>query len=135
MSVHVKYHEDAEKALFSSRPWRQFLDRIGFAITGHAIPYSGVDTGALVGSMSHDVEVEDGRFIVTMGSGARDGVPEVWYAAPHWAKKQPTIPAPSWTVRRKRVPHPTKPAPTRPWAKALRALGIDYQVEPGGYEA
>jgi hypothetical protein len=133
--IHIEYDAIAEKQLLTSAEFRRFLDRIGFMIVGHAVPHSGVDTGALVQSMGHRVEVTDDGCELVLGSGAATGVEEIWYAAPHWAKQKPTKPRPANAKSRKRRPHPTKAAPTKPWSKALRALGIDYTVEPGGFES
>jgi hypothetical protein len=134
--IEIEYDEgDAERALLTGRQWRRFLDGLGYTIVGHAIPHSGVDTGMLVQSMGHRVEPgEGGHLELVLGSGAATGVREIWYAAAHWADKPPTLP-PDGAVKRKRRDHPTRPAPTRPWSKALRALGITYNVEPGGYES
>lgn len=133
--VTVEYDKIAEKQLLTSPEFRRFLNRLGFTIVGHAVPHSGVDTGSLVQSMGHRVEdTADGPELV-LGSGAATGVQEIWYAAPHWAKKKPLIPRPANAKSRKKRPHPTKPAPTRPWTKAMKALGISYTVEPGGFES
>lgn len=131
----VELHEDGVRELLNSPGLRRHLDRLCFLITGHAIPHSGVDTGALTGSMSHQIEQEDGVLVGRMGSGAADGVAEVWYAAPHWADRKPTIAAPMQRGKRVKVPHPTTPAPSKPYSKAMRALGIRFTVEPGGFES
>ncbi len=131
--VSIEYDSMMEKQMLSSNDWRQYLERIGFTITGAAVPHSGVDTGALVQSMGHRVEPGvDGHELV-LGSGAATGVQEIWYAAPHWAKRKPTLARPAGAKSRKRRPHPTKPAPTLPWTKALSSLGISFTVEPGGF--
>jgi hypothetical protein len=133
--VSIEYDQIAERQLLGSPEFRRFLDRLGFTIVGHAVPHSGVDTGALMQSMGHRIEdTPDGPELV-LGSGAVTGVQEIWYAAPHWAKKKPLIPRPANARSRKKRPHPTKPAPTRPWTKAMKALGVPYTVEPGGFES
>jgi hypothetical protein len=133
--VSIEYDQIAERQLLGSPEFRRFLDRLGFTIVGHAVPHSGVDTGALMQSMGHRIEdTPDGPELV-LGSGAATGVQEIWYAAPHWAKKKPLIPRPANARSRKKRPHPTKPAPTRPWTKAMKALGVPYTVEPGGFES
>jgi len=134
IQVSITYNKNAEKELLHSSAWRATLNRLGFTITGHAVPLSGVDTGALVQSMGHSLVNTDEAYELVLGSGAASGVEEVWYAAPHWAKRSP-LKRPDRTRSRKSRPHPTKPAPTKPWSKALRALGIAYKVEPGGFEA
>lgn len=134
-SFEIEYDELAEREMMRSSAWRTFLDRLGFTIVGHAVPHSGVDTGALMQSMGHRIEDgKDGSELV-LGSGAATGVQEIWYAAPHWAKQRPLVPRPVNAKSRKRRPHPTKPAPTKPWTKALRALGVPFTVEPGGFES
>ncbi len=131
----IEYDELAEREMMRSAAWRQFLDRLGFTIVGHAVPHSGVDTGALVQSMGHRIEDGVNGSELVLGSGAATGVQEVWYAAPHWAKQKPQVARPVNAKSRKRRPHPTKPAPTKPWTKALRALGVPFTVEPGGFES
>jgi hypothetical protein len=133
--VRIEYDKLAERDLLTSSEFRRFLDRLGFTIVGHAVPHSGVDTGALTQSMGHRVEMTDDGCELVLGSGAATGVEEIWYAAPHWAKQKPTVPRPAHAKSRKRRPHPTKPAPTKPWSKAMNALGISYTVEPGGFES
>jgi hypothetical protein len=134
-SFEITYDEIAEREMMKSSAWRQFLDRLGFTIVGHAVPHSGVDTGALMQSMGHRVEDNGGGAELVLGSGAATGVQEIWYAAPHWAKQKPTMPRPLNAKSRKKRPHPTKPAPTKPWTKAMRALGVPFTVEPGGFES
>jgi len=135
IEVTVSYDNEAEKEMLRSASFRQFFDRLGFTIVGHAVPHSGVDTGALMQSMGHRIEITDDGCELVLGSGAATGVEEIWYAAAHWAKQKPTKPRPANAKSRKRRPHPTKPAPTKPWSKAMNALGIDYTVEPGGFES
>lgn len=130
MDVQLFYSEQEERRLFRSTAWRKTLDRIAFTITGHAVPYSGVDTGALTQSLSHRVEPgSDGALEAVLGSGAATETAEVWYAAPHFAGRKPTIPKPLQVLRRRKRAHPTKKAPTRPYASAMRALGIAFTVE------
>lgn len=134
--VKVIYHKDAEKALLTGPELHQQLDRLGFTIVGHAVPHVGVDTGALVNSLSHRVEEKDGVLQAVLGSGAAAGVQPIWYASAHMAGvKDPTVQTPQQRPRRSRIGHPTKKAPTRPFKKALDELGIDYKVAPGGFEA
>lgn len=131
----IEYDELAERELMRSAAWRQYLDRLGFTIVGHAVPHSGVDTGALMQSMGHRIEDGVNGSELVLGSGSATGVQEIWYAAPHWAKRKPLVPRPANAKSRKRRPHPTRPAPTKPWTKALRALGVPFTVEPGGFES
>ena len=134
--VKVTWHEEGERDLARSRDLRQALDRMAFRITAHAIPHSGVDTGRLINSMSHTVKLDGGVLTAFLGSGLGDGVEPVWYWSWHWAKQAPPTPAPKTDeIRGRRIPHPTKPAPTRPYTKALRELGIPFTVEPGGFES
>lgn len=131
--VSIDYDSMMEKQMLSSNDWRQHLERIGFTITGAAVPHSGVDTGALMQSMGHRVESGVEGLELVLGSGAATGVQEIWYAAPHWAKRKPLMSRPAGAKSRKRRPHPTKPAPTLPWTKALGSLSIPFTVEPGGF--
>lgn len=133
--IKIEYDVIAEREMMKSPAWRQFLDRLGFTIVGHAVPHSGVDTGALMQSMGHRIEDGENGSELVLGSGAATGVQEIWYAAPHWAKQKPTMPKPANAKSRKKRPHPTKPAPTKPWTKAMRALGIPFTVQPGGFES
>lgn len=129
----VATDEKAMKDLFHSRGWQQTLDRIGFAVVGHAIPHVGVDTGALVNSLGHAVEdgEDDTALVAVLGSGTRDGVDPIYYAAPHMAgRKDPDgAQAPANRRSRPKRPHPTKKAPTLPFSKAMDELGINYEVE------
>jgi len=132
--VEVTYDLSVERAMFASPQWRRFLDRLAFTITGHAVPYSGVDTGTLTQSMGHAIEADtDGYLEAVLGSGAATGTREVWYAPAHWADKKPLL-TPRRRAGRKRREHPTKPAPTKPYVNAMRKLGIDFDIEPGGFE-
>lgn len=133
--VRVTYHQAVEADLFTSSTWRNYLTKVGFTIVSHAVTETGVDTGALRGSMGFRIERGDEASELYLGSGAEPGVDEIWYAAPHWAKQPPMTPPPALRARRKSRPHPTKPAPTKPWTKALKKLGIAYEVEPGGFES
>lgn len=132
----VTYFKDAEKVIFSGPSMRKQLDKLGFTIVGHAVPHVGVDTGALVNSLSHRVEEEGGVLQAVMGSGAGAGVEPIWYASAHMAgRTDPTVKPPQQRPRRGRRDHPTKKAPTLPFKKAMDELGIDYDVTPGGFEA
>lgn len=136
MAVEITWHPDGEDDLMTGVEMRRHLDRLGFTITAHAVPHTGVDTGRLVNSMGHVVEDAGDSLVLRCGSGGHDGVQPVWYALPHWAKERPDPRAPRTPeLRGRRIPHPTRPAPTRPWTRALRELGIDYHVPPGGIEA
>lgn len=125
--------EKAMRDLFHSTGWRKTLDTIGFAVVGHAIPHVGVDTGALVNSLGHAIDDSDDKqtLVAVMGSGTRDGVDPIYYAAPHLAgRKDPDgKQAPANRRSRPKRPHPTKKAPTLPFSKAMDELGIDYEVE------
>jgi hypothetical protein len=134
--VTIEYDEgEAERELLTGTQWRRFLDSLGFTIVGQAVPFSGVDTGALVQSMGHRVEPgKNGGLELVLGSGASTGTREIWYAAAHWAGQRNQLP-PERRVSRRRRAHPTRPGPTKPWSRALNALGITYTVEPGGFES
>jgi hypothetical protein len=132
--VSVEWDDQAQRELFTSVGWRRTLDRICFTIVGHAIPHVGVDTGALVNSLGHAVEEargEGGVFLEgIMGSGTADGVEPIVYAAPHMAgRRDPDGRRAPKGRRRKSRPHTTKSAPTKPFSKALTALGITYKIE------
>lgn len=135
----VTWNPAGEKALMTSRQWRQTLDSAAFVITAHAVPYSGVDTGRLTQSMGHSVEQDlpAGHLVARLGSGLGDGAMPVSYWSFHWADRpapgQESMPVE--TAHLPHRPHPTKPAPTQPYSHAMRELGIQYQVEPGGYES
>lgn len=134
----VTWHEDGERALATSKGMRQKLDAISFTITAHAIPHSGVDTGRLINSLNHRVEEDSGELVAVLGSNAADpGTEAVEYASFHFAnRRDPGAPAlTKKRLTRRRIPHPTKKAPTLPYSKAMRELGINYNVEPGGFES
>ena len=137
MTATVEYHDTGEHELATSAELRDYLNAMAFTITAHAVPHSGVDTGRLIGSMSHAIKTDSGSFVAVLGSGTGDGVDAVYYAAPHWAgRTDPSADKPATDeVRGRRIPHPTKPGPTKPYSKAMRELGITYTVEPGGFEA
>lgn len=135
----VTWNDSEANKLFSSREMRQVLDGVAFTISAHAVPHSGVDTGRLTQSMGHSVEqADDGAHLVArLGSGLGDGSQPISYWSYHWANR----PAPDQAqlaedkLHLPHRSHPTKPAPTTPYASAMRELGIDFQIEPGGYEA
>ena len=132
----VTWNPDGERDLLTSREFRRELDRMAFRITAHAIPHSGVDTGRLINSISHSVKIDNGTLVARLGSGQGDGTEAVWYWSWHWAKQAPPVPAPRTAeVRGRKIPHPPRPAPTKPYTKALRELGIPFTIEPGGYES
>jgi hypothetical protein len=135
--VEIVYHKDAERALLTGPELYAQLDRLGFTIVGHAVPHVGVDTGALVNSLSHRVEEKDGVLQAVLGSGAGAGVQPIWYASEHMAGvKDPRATVPKTKRPSRKAPgSPTKKAPTRPFKKALDELGIDYKVAPGGFES
>lgn len=133
----VEFHDDELTRLATSREMRRTLDELAFIVTAHAVPHSGVDTGRLVNSMDHRVEVVDGHAEAVLGSNASTGGDPVEYAAPHWADRADPAMAgrKSPELRGRAIPHPTKPAPTLPYSKALTELGIAFTVEPGGFES
>jgi hypothetical protein len=134
--VQVTYYKDAERVLLTGPELHAQLDRLGFTIVGHAIPHVGVDTGALVNSLGHRIEENDGVLQAVLGSGAGAGVQPIWYASQHMAGvTDPNVQPPADTRPRPKRDHPTKKPPTRPFKKALDELGIDYKVMPGGFEA
>lgn len=131
----VEWDDDAVEEMLTSPEMRRELERLAFTITAHAVPHVGVDTGRLINSMGHRVEIEDGRAVAYLGSGAQDGVEPVYYAIPHWSgRPDPEGRRAGRPEKRKRIPHPTRPAPTTPYKKAFQELGITYTVEPGGFE-
>jgi hypothetical protein len=132
----VEWSEEAERELLTSPELRRALDALAFTITAHAVPHSGVDTGRLINSMGHRIDREDGRLVAYLGSGAQDGVQPVYYAAPHWAgRPDPNGRRATRPEKRKRIPHATRQAPTKPYTKAMQELGVEYTVEPGGFES
>ena len=134
----VTWNTDGEKALATSKGMEQKLNAIAFTITAHAVPHSGVDTGRLINSMNHRVEEDAGELRAVLGSNAADASTEaVEYASFHFAnRKDPGAPAiKPKRITRRRIPHPTKKAPTLPYSKAMKELGINYTVEAGGFEA
>jgi hypothetical protein len=131
----VTYYKDAERVLATGPAMRDYLNRQAFTIVGHAIPHVGVDTGALINSLGHRIEEEQGVAQAILGSGAGAGVQPIWYASMHMAgKMDPNVRAPK-EGRRKTRPHTTKKAPTKPFKKALTELGIKHKTLPGGFEA
>ena len=135
MTAKVTWNDAGAHALLDSQAVYEWADLLGFQITAHAVPHSGVDTGRLTTSMSHRVDVTGDDLVITLGSGVADGVEGVEYALPHWANVKDDRPHTKQAEIRKRIPHPTRPAPTKPWSKALAELGIDYTIAPGGHEA
>ena len=133
--VVVTIPDGALEDLFSSREFRNALNKIAFTITAHAVPHSGVDTGRLINSMGHRVEDVDGHLEAVLGSGAGDGVEPVWYASYHWAAQADPTARPDGRDIRKHIPHVTKPSPTLPYSKAMDELGINYDIEPGGFKS
>jgi hypothetical protein len=137
MTARTEWHADGLRALLTSGGMRQTLDGLCFTITAHAVPHSGVDTGRLINSMGHKIVELDGELVAKLGSGATDGVQPVAYWAQHWAGRdapnQASLPATDESGPRR--PHTTRPAPTKPYTKALSELGINAHVEPGGFES
>lgn len=135
MTVDVTWNAAGERDFAHSQQLRRLLDAASFTITAHAVPHVGVDTGRLINSMGHKVTSDGTSLVARLGSGVQDGVAPVWYWTWHWAKQPPPGGAPSTKeTRGRRIPHPTRPAPTRPYSKALRELGITFTIAPGGYE-
>jgi hypothetical protein len=134
-AVELRWNEDGERALFKSAELRQVLDAAAFTITAHAVPHSGVDTGRLINSMSHRIEWDGETLAAYLGSGQGDGVEPVWYSTYHWAGEAPPNGVPRTREIRRRIPHPTKPAPTRPYTKSLAELGIEFTIAPGGHQS
>lgn len=133
-NVKVRINRTEMAQLLSSSEMRRELESRAFVITATAVPYSGVDTGRLITSMSHRVEPADGRLVAVLGSGAGDNVDSVSYASWHWADRPDPAARPERDeIRGRSVPHPTKPAPTRPYTHALEDLGVEYTVK--GFEA
>jgi hypothetical protein len=137
--VTTTVNQGAVNSFATSRPMRQMLDGIAFTVTAHAVPYSGVDTGRLIGSMTHTVTETDGQLVAYLGSGVGDGTTPVYYWAYHWAGRpapdQDSLakPGPGETLPSR--PHPTKPSPTRPYKSAMDDLNVTYTVNPGGFES
>lgn len=133
----VTYYKDAERVLATGPAMRDYLNRQAFTIVGHAIPHVGVDTGALVNSLGHRIEEEQGVAQAILGSGAGAGVEPIWYASEHMAGVKDPRATPPAVVRPSRKPPgaSTKKPPTRPFKKALTELGIKHKTLPGGFEA
>lgn len=133
--IDVTFHADGLRALATGSAMRQYLDAVAFTITAHAIPHSGVDTGRLVNSMSHGLHTEGDTLVVRLGSGEGDGVQPVWYAPVNWAgDRAAPKPATAEIPRKRPRNHQPRPTPTKPYVRALRELGITFQVAPGGRE-
>lgn len=113
--------------LFNSAQWGRALDKVGFAIDAAAIPHSGVDTGRLIGSMGHAVVKGDEALELELGSGVGDAVESVEYAFRNWADAKPG------TTGRAGYPGDTWVG-TKPYSKAFDELGIEWEIEPGGFE-
>ena len=130
----VEFSEEEAHKLLRSPGMRRFLDKLGFQIVGTAVPYSGVDTGRLINSMSHIVEVEGEDLVLRCGSGTADGVEGPVYAWWHWGGIAPPTGEKDdrRVLRGRRIPHATKPGPTRPFTNALRQLGITYTNHGAG---
>lgn len=134
----VTWNTDGANELGTSRDMRRVLDAAAFTITAHAIPHVGVDTGRLVNSLDHDITNGKSSLVAFLGSNAgQAGVDAVEYASWHLANRPDAARATTGRreIRRKSIPHPTKKAPTRPYAKALNELGITFTIEPGGFES
>lgn len=136
--IHIDDKAVAE--MLASAQAVKFLDMLGHIITAHAVPHSGVDTGRLIASMGHRVNVgDDGVPVLTVGSNASENIHSVYYALPHWggvtdehhAAKAAQAAEPS----RKRVPHSTTEAPATPYTKAFAEIGIPGPaLTPDGVE-
>jgi hypothetical protein len=132
----VTWNDKGARELFHSPELRRVLDGAAFTVTAHAVPHSGVDSGRLIASMGHATKSDGKTLTATLGSGAQDGVGAVWYASYHWADRPDPGARPNQAeVRGRAIEHPTKPAPTRPYVKALRELGVRFTVSPGGFES
>jgi hypothetical protein len=138
MEVRVTVNQKGVDQFAQSPGVRQLLDALAFTITAHAVPHSGVDTGRLVGSMSHRVVPVDGVLEAQLGSGAADDVNPVYYWAYNWAGEpapnQEQLPKPGPGERLPSRQTQPRPTPTRPYTKALDELGIDYRND-GGLQA
>jgi hypothetical protein len=136
MAADVTWNDRGARELLHSAEMRRVLDGAAFTITAHAVPFSGVDTGRLINSMGHTTKSDGTSFVATLGSGAQDGVNAVWYASYHWADRpDPSARPDQAEVRGRKIDHPTRKAPTRPYTQALRQLGIRFTVNPGGFES
>lgn len=132
---HLEIDEDEFTRLFHSAEFARFLDGIGADLTAAAIPHTGVDQAELVNSMGWAL-IDEGDHLTMIAGSNPDGPHPVAHAAPHWADRaDPDNTRPERRRIRKRIPHPTKEAPTKPWTKAARQIGLDVTVEPGGFEA
>lgn len=121
-NVKVTFHDDGLRDLATSTAMRRTLDGMAFTITAHAVPHSGVDTGRLIGSMGHAVKRRNNTLVAQLGSGLGDGVAPVFYSSYNWSPGKPGGRRTRWRG-------------TRPYAKALRELGIRFKIAPGGYES
>lgn len=129
----IEWNKAAEAELLRSEGVRRKLDAVAFTITAHAIPLSGRDTGRLVNSMDHSITLDGGTLVAHLGSNASTGTNAVGYASMNWAGKGEWVTNDERRLRRRRRgPNPgRKPVPTRPYAKAMRALGIRFKKNQG----
>lgn len=122
----VEWHEDEAERILTSPGMRQRLDAVAFTITAHAVPHSGRDTGRLAASMSHRVEVRDGRLVAILGSNAETNAAPVEYAEANWEEGANGKPTRGGRVRKKDG-HISKSTPRKPYQKALNELNIEYR--------
>lgn len=137
--VKTVFNDAALQEMKDTAEVRKLLNKIGFTITAHAVPHTGVDTGRLVASMSHGVASEGGTAVLYCGSNAHDpDLGPVDYADVHWTGKKVEARRPSvrlTALRGKRPKRPSKKTPTRPYTKALAELGINATAEIGGVQS
>jgi hypothetical protein len=134
----VEWNKDGADDLKNGAELRRVLDRAAFAITAQAIPFTGVDTGMLKNSMGHEV-VRDGAdgLVARLGSNMGPGLTPIYYWSYHWAGRaapdQDRLAKPVGRLKSRQTA--PKTAPTKPYSKAMRTLGIRWTETPGGFEA
>ena len=131
----VELNENGLVEVFNSRQMGLFLEELGYTITAVAIPFSGVDTGRLVGSMGFQVtkDNESGISELVVGSGVQDGVEPVFYALMNWGGVMDDSPAAKAAALAERgASHPKNPepkeTPTTPYSKSFQILGLGDQA-------
>lgn len=138
-AIEITYHEGAEKEVLHQEGLAAKLELIGMAITAAAVPYTNVDQGFLIASMGSEVVDEGQSLTLVCGPGVGLGSaqpPEYWA----YQLAGEAAPNQSSLIKDQNRP-PTRPhtikgtPPTHSYKNALTDLGIDSQVEPGGFEA
>lgn len=117
--VRVVVDQSEVKQLLNGTDYRRYLESVGFMILARAVPLTGIDTGQLRASMDTTViSGENGLELLGGSNVSRGGQSAVEYAEWHWAPGKPGGFRSGWKG-------------TRPWSRALRALGITARSETG----